>query len=128
MASKARVILHVFLITFAYAEGYGYGSCRYNCGGYSSDCSCDYNCWNYGNCCSDFCDHCSYMSYGNCNYYSTTEISEPPSIGHGSCRYNCGGSSSDCSCDYNCQYYGSCCPDFCDHCPNINYGKKTFGS
>ncbi|XP_038629368.1 CUB and zona pellucida-like domain-containing protein 1 isoform X3 [Scyliorhinus canicula] len=130
MASKARVILHVFLITFAYAEGYGHGSCRYNCGGYSSDCSCDYNCWNYGTCCSDFCDHCAYMSYGSCSYYSTTEIPEPTSIepqsevsrGQGSCRYNCGRYSSDCSCDYNCQYYGSCCSDFCDHCPYINYG------
>ncbi|XP_067858914.1 deleted in malignant brain tumors 1 protein-like [Heptranchias perlo] len=40
----------------------GYGSCRYNCGGYSSGCSCDYNCPYYGNCCPDFCDHCSYIN------------------------------------------------------------------
>ncbi|XP_067858915.1 deleted in malignant brain tumors 1 protein-like [Heptranchias perlo] len=42
----------------------GYGSCRYNCGGYSSGCSCDYNCPYYGNCCPDFCDHCSYINNG----------------------------------------------------------------
>ncbi|XP_067909385.1 uncharacterized protein [Heterodontus francisci] len=98
----------------------GYGSCRYNCGGHSSGCSCDYSCQYNGNCCSDFCYYCSYINYGYCSAYST-EAPETPSTGYGSCRYNCGGHSSGCSCEYNCPYYGNCCPDFCDHCSYINY-------
>ncbi|XP_041065220.1 uncharacterized protein LOC121289661 [Carcharodon carcharias] len=105
----------------------GHGSCRYNCGGYSSGCSCDYSCQFYGNCCSDFCDHCSYINYGYCSVSSTTETSEP-TTGHGSCRYNCGGYSSGCSCDYSCQFYGNCCSDFCDHCSYINYGYCSVSS
>ncbi|XP_069755899.1 scavenger receptor cysteine-rich domain-containing protein DMBT1-like [Narcine bancroftii] len=34
--------------------------------------------------------------------------------------YNCGGSSSGCSCDFRCHYYGNCCSDFCDYCPHID--------
>uniref|UniRef100_UPI00398EF8D3 scavenger receptor cysteine-rich domain-containing protein DMBT1-like isoform X2 n=1 Tax=Pristiophorus japonicus TaxID=55135 RepID=UPI00398EF8D3 len=97
------------------------GSCRYNCGGYSSGCSCNYNCGYYGNCCPDFCDQCSYINYGYCGS-PTTAVTPEPSTTTGSCRYNCGGYSSGCSCNYNCGYYGNCCPDFCDQCSYINYG------
>ncbi|XP_043569094.1 poly(U)-specific endoribonuclease-like [Chiloscyllium plagiosum] len=131
MASKGSVILYIFLVTFTYAEGYGYGSCHYKCGGYSSDCSCDYNCWTNGNCCNDFCEQCSYMSNGYCDSYLTSESTSatvipettgPAAFTVGSCRYNCGRYSSGCSCDHNCVHNGNCCPDFCYQCPYINSG------
>ncbi|KAL1257770.1 hypothetical protein QQF64_011014 [Cirrhinus molitorella] len=33
-----------------------------------------------------------------------------------SCMHNCGYSFGSCSCDYDCQYYGNCCPDYDSYC------------
>ncbi|XP_066549033.1 CUB and zona pellucida-like domain-containing protein 1 isoform X2 [Amia ocellicauda] len=103
----------------------GTGSCMYNCGGTSGDCSCDSSCeWN-NNCCPDFCAYCPNYNYGYCATHSST--APPFTPDHttqfsGSCMYNCGGTSGDCSCDSSCQWNNNCCPDFCAYCPNYNYG------
>ncbi|XP_066549034.1 CUB and zona pellucida-like domain-containing protein 1 isoform X3 [Amia ocellicauda] len=102
----------------------GTGSCMYNCGGTSGDCSCDSSCeWN-NNCCPDFCAYCPNYNYGYCATHSST--APPFTPDHttqfsGSCMYNCGGTSGDCSCDSSCQWNNNCCPDFCAYCPNYNY-------
>ncbi|XP_059508915.1 deleted in malignant brain tumors 1 protein-like [Stegostoma tigrinum] len=57
------------------------GSCRYNCGGYSSGCSCDYNCPYNGNCCLDFCTQCSYINSGYCGENSTTAVTAASTTG-----------------------------------------------
>ncbi|XP_048448192.1 uridylate-specific endoribonuclease-like, partial [Rhincodon typus] len=126
MASKTNVLLYIFVMTFTYADSYGYGSCQYNCGGHTSDCSCDYNCWYNGNCCSDFCDQCPYMGNGYCHSNSATDFITTAATTTAvisdivSCRDNCGAYVFVCSCESDCSYYGNCCPDFCDQCAYMN--------
>ncbi|KAK6487375.1 deleted in malignant brain tumors 1 protein-like [Huso huso] len=45
-----------------------------------------------------------------------------------SCAGLCGGSNALCSCDSSCVYSNSCCRDFCDVCPYVNYNYCSYTS
>ncbi|XP_073683512.1 scavenger receptor cysteine-rich domain-containing protein DMBT1-like isoform X2 [Garra rufa] len=42
-----------------------------------------------------------------------------------SCMNNCGYNLSNCSCNYNCQYYGNCCPDYNSYCSSTTETPAT---
>ncbi|XP_073683452.1 scavenger receptor cysteine-rich domain-containing protein DMBT1-like isoform X2 [Garra rufa] len=42
-----------------------------------------------------------------------------------SCMHNCGYNLGNCSCNYNCQYYGNCCPDYNSYCSSTTETPAT---
>ncbi|XP_051722922.1 deleted in malignant brain tumors 1 protein-like isoform X14 [Ctenopharyngodon idella] len=88
-------------------------SCRHNCGRSLGSCSCNDSCQDNRNCCYDYDSYCSETTIETTTAATTTfwiETTAP------SCRYNCGHDFYRCSCTYDCQYYGNCCPDYDSYC------------
>ncbi|XP_058605520.1 deleted in malignant brain tumors 1 protein-like isoform X2 [Onychostoma macrolepis] len=98
-------------------------SCIYNCGNDFGSCSCTYDCHYYGICCPDYDYYCSTTTTATpttATIYWTDTHAFPPS-----CMYNCGQDFGSCSCNYDCHYYGSCCPDYDSYCSITTIATTT---
>ncbi|KAK2878867.1 hypothetical protein Q8A67_019658 [Cirrhinus molitorella] len=99
-------------------------SCMYNCGYHLGYCSCSRACQYFGDCCHDYESVC----FRTTTPTTTTTTTSPPTSTHMadtadaySCENICGQRLPVCSCEDDCQYYGSCCPDYHNaySCENI---------
>ncbi|XP_052386178.1 deleted in malignant brain tumors 1 protein isoform X1 [Carassius gibelio] len=87
-------------------------SCMYNCGYHLGYCSCSRACQHFGDCCHDY----EHICMRTTTPTTTTSTHMADTADAYSCENNCGQRLPLCSCDDDCQYYGSCCPDYDSHC------------
>ncbi|RXN29839.1 deleted in malignant brain tumors 1 -like protein [Labeo rohita] len=97
-------------------------TCNGNCGYFMVSCACDSSCYIHGDCCPDFNDYCAVSTTGTADTtdaYSCRLLLNDNQLARYN-RYNCGYNLGSCSCNYDCQYYGNCCPDY-DNFPSCMY-------
>ncbi|XP_043119671.1 deleted in malignant brain tumors 1 protein isoform X2 [Puntigrus tetrazona] len=88
-------------------------SCMHNCGYHLLHCSCSRACQYFGDCCHDYESVCLRTTTPTTTTTSTHMADTADAY---SCENNCGQRFPLCSCDYDCQYYGSCCLDYDNYC------------
>ncbi|KAL1257767.1 hypothetical protein QQF64_011011, partial [Cirrhinus molitorella] len=98
-------------------------SCENICGQRLPLCSCEDDCQYYGGCCPDYHSVCFRTTTPTTTTTTTTTTTSPPTSTHMadtadaySCENICGQRLPVCSCEDDCQYYGSCCPDYHSVC------------